>query len=251
MAQRLLILSCAQRKNLQPDPLPAVLRYDGPAFRVLRRYLGTEPAPDDIPDIFVVSAFFGLIPGNQLIPDYDSRMTRQRADELRPAIIETLGAMLSRECYTEMFLSLGAQYGVALDGYESLLSPTMQLHVATGSPGRKLGALYDWLHGSPASNTVSPGVAISKPARLRGIEVNLTAEQVLAAGRDALARSPAQSATYQTWYVEVDNNPVSPKWLISHLTGLPVSSFNTSDARRVLAQLGVPVERVNTLDEPK
>jgi len=37
--QRLLILSCSQRKRPDPSLLPAIERYNGPPFQVLRRYL--------------------------------------------------------------------------------------------------------------------------------------------------------------------------------------------------------------------
>jgi hypothetical protein len=36
---RMLILACSQRKLLDEGLLPAVERYDDPAFRVLRRFL--------------------------------------------------------------------------------------------------------------------------------------------------------------------------------------------------------------------
>ena len=46
---------------------------------------------------------------------------------------------------------------------------------------------------------------------------------------------------YQVWYVQVDDQQVPPKWLVSKLTGLPVNAFHTNEARRVLHQLGIEV----------
>ncbi len=57
---RLLILSCSRRKRLDKDLLPAVERYDGPAFRVLRRFL--REMPFEAPDVPILSAEYGLIP---------------------------------------------------------------------------------------------------------------------------------------------------------------------------------------------
>jgi hypothetical protein len=78
---------------------------------------------------------------------------------------------------------------------------------------------------------------------IRGIEVELTPEQVFDVARSALAKNPCGAARYYAWYVRVDNQRVSAKWLVSQLTGLPVSAFVTDEARRVLARCGIKVER--------
>ena len=41
--RRLLILSCSQRKHETQEPLPAIERYNGPLFFVLRRFLRECP----------------------------------------------------------------------------------------------------------------------------------------------------------------------------------------------------------------
>ena len=55
----MLILACSRRKRPDDGLLPAIERYDGPAFRVLRRYLRERPA--GAPDVFILSAEHGLI----------------------------------------------------------------------------------------------------------------------------------------------------------------------------------------------
>ena len=42
---RLLIMACSARKRATEDLLPAIDRYDGPAFRVLRKYLSHAERP--------------------------------------------------------------------------------------------------------------------------------------------------------------------------------------------------------------
>jgi len=64
--QRLLILACSQRKRPGASSLPAIERYDGPAFRVLRRYCRLNQ--DNGLFVYVLSAEFGLIPVKQPIP---------------------------------------------------------------------------------------------------------------------------------------------------------------------------------------
>jgi hypothetical protein len=51
-SRQLLVLSCSQRKLPNPEPLPALERYDGPAFRVLRKFLRESPSKAQILDIF-------------------------------------------------------------------------------------------------------------------------------------------------------------------------------------------------------
>jgi hypothetical protein len=74
---RLLILACSQRKRPDAELLPALERYDGPAFRVLRRFLRSR-APDP-PDVLILSAEHGLIPRDLPIAAYDRKMTPARA----------------------------------------------------------------------------------------------------------------------------------------------------------------------------
>ena len=66
-SRRLLILACSQRKRLDPQPLPVLERYDGPAFRVLRKFLRDSPCEAQRIDISVLSAEFGLLSAQQMI----------------------------------------------------------------------------------------------------------------------------------------------------------------------------------------
>ena len=45
--QKLLILSCSQRKNPALDLLPAIKRYTGPQFLVLAKFLRENPNQAD------------------------------------------------------------------------------------------------------------------------------------------------------------------------------------------------------------
>src|SRR5262245_41213981 len=90
---RLLLIACSERKNQDDGLLPALDRYDGPAFRVLRKYLreaeGTEPI------VLILSAKYGLIAANRKIPAYDCRMSPHSARALRPRVLTAARRILA------------------------------------------------------------------------------------------------------------------------------------------------------------
>ena len=117
---RLLILSCSQRKRPDRILLPALERYDGPVFRILRKFLRSCLARESYPEVYILSAQFGLIPAHQLIFNYDCRMTPQRASILQPQVLDQLRHILRNKQYKELFISVGKDYAAALAGYEQL-----------------------------------------------------------------------------------------------------------------------------------
>ncbi len=243
--QRLLLLSCSQRKRLDPGLLPAIDRYDGPLFRVLRRYrrdrARLEQRDRPQPDVYILSAEYGLISSEQPIAYYEQRMTAQRAEALRPLVLADFFTILDLHTgYQELFFCMGRDYLRALAGWEIRRSQNMSVIYANGSIGGRQAQLYDWLYGTSPS---LPGVTGTGRAVIRGVEVTMTPEEVFAATSLALSNDGKQAANFQKWYIQVGNRRVSPKWLVSRLTGLPVSAFATDDARRFLAQLGLVVMR--------
>lgn len=244
--RRLLILSCSRRKRSDPGLLPAMERYDGPSFRVLRKFLREYPLEAQSLDIYILSAEFGLLSGGQPIPNYDRRMTSQRASELQPRVLATLKDILVGRPYNQLFISAGKDYLQLLTGYTLLIAADLKVTIPTGTQGRKLAELRDWLHGGPPRSLPKRRTNATQrsSARIRGIEIILAPEQVLGIARQALAKGQGHPTRYQTWYVQVDDQRVAPKWLVSQLTGLPASAFVTDEARRVLEQLGIKVIRV-------
>src|SRR3954452_8533298 len=109
MARRLLILKCSARKRDGAELLPAIDRYDGPLWQVLRSFLRAQPLFAADLDVYVLSAGFGLIPAAQMIPWYDQTMAPERADELRPAVLNRLAELMGGE-YTKLCLGLSHRY---------------------------------------------------------------------------------------------------------------------------------------------
>lgn len=235
------MLSCSQRKRSTQGLLPALERYNGPAYQVLNKFLRVHPSQAQSLDVYILSAEFGLIPSVQRISDYDRRMTPQRVKELRQPTLGKLKQILISKQYQEFFISMGRDYLRVLNGYESLTTTNLNVIVSQRSMGVKLAELRNWLHKNVS--TLSDNhtkIARQRRASLRGIEIALTSEQVMERINDVLAKEN-RTPKYQMWYVLVGNKQVPPKWIVSQLTGLPVSAFHTNEARRVLQQLGIEV----------
>jgi len=138
--RRLLILACSERKIPGRVPRPALQRYDGPAFRVLRRYLREVPVTNLA--IYILSAEHGLIEGEVAIADYDRRMTAQRAKELRPVTTANLQTILQQGRFREVFVCAGWTYRTVFVGMEKGSTP---IRWATRGLGGRLTELRDWL----------------------------------------------------------------------------------------------------------
>ncbi|MEM9540780.1 MAG: DUF6884 domain-containing protein [Cyanobacteria bacterium P01_E01_bin.42] len=238
--KRLLILGCSRRKRNDPEPLTAIERYDGPTFRVLRRFLKVNSC--GMVDVYILSAEFGLIAGNTKIPDYDRLMTKMRSQELQAPARAKLQQILQERSHSSVLFCLSQKYLQVLGDRESLYKEDFKIEIATGTLGRKLSVLYKWLYGRvPQHFHSSPTVAPSGKANLKGVEIVLTEAEVMEIAHQALAQGNGKPANYQTWYVLVGDRRVSPKWLVSQLTGLPVSGFHSQTARRILHQLGIQI----------
>src|SRR5271165_4797945 len=113
--KRLLIVACSQRKSQANDLLPAIERYDGPVFRVLRKYL--REGARDAPSVFVLSAKYGLIAADFEIPDYNCRLSAASAVKLRPQVLETAQHVLQSQHFRGVGICAGKNYRVSLVGF--------------------------------------------------------------------------------------------------------------------------------------
>jgi hypothetical protein len=221
--------------------MPAIERYDGPPFRVVRKFLREAESHLNDVDIFVLSARHGLIPATRPISDYEQKMTQKRATELNPKLLALLKAIFERE-YSEVFLSLGKIYLQAIHGFDRYLPEKTSLIISQSSEGRRLAELKQWLYkGALTETKTQPKSRITGRATLKGTKINATPDEVMSIARRALDEGIGEPKNFQKWYVVVDGKEVSTKWLVSILSGLKVSDFQASDARRVLRQLGFPI----------
>jgi hypothetical protein len=142
-ARRLLLLSCSQRKLNTPGKLAALQRYDGPAFKVVRRYL--REIGDAQLTVCVLSAKYGVIGQHERIANYNLKMDRPRALELRDSSLAAVVSLLRQQRYQELFVCMSRTYLAALRGIEDL-HPDVSF--AAPGQGRKLAHLKAWLYNS-------------------------------------------------------------------------------------------------------
>ena len=142
--RRLLILSCSERKHTSQDLLPAIERYNGPLFFVLRRFLRECPREAKHLDIHILSAVYGLIPGDFPIPLYDQKMDGTRAVELQSQVRTTFSSILQNN-YASICFVLGKTYLKTFDGLHDMI-PTLTESIFTNGPiGKKQTQLKKWL----------------------------------------------------------------------------------------------------------
>jgi hypothetical protein len=140
---RLLILACSERKATATDRVPAIDRYDGPAFRVLRKYL-REGSPR-VPTVLILSAKYGLIASERKIPCYDQRLSNAAAALLRPQVLRVVRRVLRSHPWRAVGVCVGKDYQAALRGFPELLPAGVRLDLLEGGLGKRLSALREWL----------------------------------------------------------------------------------------------------------
>jgi hypothetical protein len=263
---RVLVLGCSRRQRPDLRPLPAIQRYDGPSFRVLRRYFRNVTGAEQGMVVMVLSAEHGLIPGELPILPYNRTMTTERARELAPNVMHHLTAALATALLAhptgptclpspaDLLIACTSSYLPALPVLPSLaavLPSGSRIRIAPLRPGERLACLHDWLYGRPAQQgSGASSIRDPRPSddpvklQLRGARATLSATGLLAQAQAALADETQPAPEAVSWAVNVDGLSVPPKWLVSIGFGLPRSAFGTSDALRVLATLGIAVRRL-------
>lgn len=141
--KRLLIIACSQRKRPDPGLLPAIERYDGGSYRVLRKIKREGRWPKNL-DVLILSAKYGLIEASTPIADYEQRITRDRASQLKPQVIQALQTYSQYNTYFEVYVDLGQDYLSAVEGFEQFFSGSSITRVK-GRIGERLKSLKSWL----------------------------------------------------------------------------------------------------------
>lgn len=141
--KRLVILSCSQRKVQGTSLMSAMDRYDGPAYKVVRKYLRAVPDARTYDEFLILSAEFGLISDSLRIPYYDRRMTVERAKELHQGTLDALKSTLNSDRYRAVFVYMGKTYRGAIEGVDAFFPNVQYSH---GGIGMQLSQLRQFLY---------------------------------------------------------------------------------------------------------
>lgn len=232
--RRLLVLACSQRNRPNIEPLPALTRYDGPAFRIVQRYLAVTH--DSAIHIRILSSRFGLIHPEHHIPAYDQKMTPNRADELADTVLTEVRNLLQTNAYEDALF-----FGGKL--YRSTIQPAInreKIRATGGGLGHQLSQLRQWPYlGGPSQTTLPKPMAPGSHIRLHHRHLEMSPAEAHSRALDLIENGAAHRVKPTVWVARFETNELPVKWLMSQLSGLPVSEFTTSEALRVLAQLGI------------
>jgi cytoplasmic iron level regulating protein YaaA (DUF328/UPF0246 family) len=143
-------MSCSKRKRLEPGLMPALDRYDGVHFRVVRKslrelHLGAL-------DVLILSARFGLLEATSPIPCYEEPMTTGRARQLRSSVGHRIDQQLRERAYGRIFVNLGREYLSAVASSEELPRVGEAAVFAAGRIGERMAQLKSWLLDLHATN---------------------------------------------------------------------------------------------------
>ena len=153
MNKKLLILGCSSLKRGSDELLPALDRYDGPAFRVVRKFLRNYQWPEDI-SIAVLSAKYGLIGILKRIANYDKTMDATEAMAMASASWTELSKWAP--FHNSIYLCLGKNYLPAVES--AITSLGMKHQVFEGGIGKKLNELKTFLSNSTPPIRLTPNL---------------------------------------------------------------------------------------------
>jgi hypothetical protein len=113
-----------------------------------------------------------------------------------------------------------------------------------GGIGEKSKLLKNWLYkNNKNENAIKKEVKLRGEAVLCGAKIKMEVSQIIETANKFLDSEFAKSQNFRDWYLNIGEVKVSPKWLASKISGVPVSKFTSGEARRTLAQLGLKSQR--------
>jgi len=121
MARKLLIMPPSYKRRTEPD-LPAIERYDGVLYRVLRRNLKSDNV-----DILVLTEDLKLVWGNEKLPykkPKGDRWSGYGPEDIPDKVVKNnmafLKKVLEKGDYDEVFVALGEKFRKAIGDLEKI-----------------------------------------------------------------------------------------------------------------------------------
>lgn len=152
MNKKLLVLGCSQAKRGCDGLLPALDRYDGPPYRVLRKFLRDYQWPVGL-SIGVLSAKYGLFGILKGIENYDMRMDADKAEAKASECSNTLKEWATD--HQTVHFSLGKDY---LPAVQSVLETLENKKVFQGPIGMKISQIKSFLYNTSPNRRVKAEV---------------------------------------------------------------------------------------------
>lgn len=143
---RLMVISCSSKKSGDPGMVPAIERYQGTTYQVIKKARREGYWPQDI-HLFIVSAKYGLISEHVLIEAYDLKMTEVRAGELQTQVGSAIDALFRATMYDQIFINTGSVYSQCLTASLELQKAYADRRVieAHGQIGERLKQTKAWI----------------------------------------------------------------------------------------------------------
>ncbi len=95
--------------------------------------------------VMILSAKYGLIESERVIPWYDQRLSATSAARLRPRVLEAAKRILRSRDWQAVGLCAGKEYRSVLGGFADLIPAGARLDLLAGGLGKRLATLRDWL----------------------------------------------------------------------------------------------------------
>jgi cytoplasmic iron level regulating protein YaaA (DUF328/UPF0246 family) len=141
--RRLVIVSASQRRVLDPNPIPAIERFDGVYFRILRKYL-REGKMKDV-SILVVSDRYGILEANDLVPFHPaSDKTKEVTQDMWASNLAKLKETFKKTSYSEIYVVCGQKFQAFIKGFEDFTNVPVTYCYGRGL-GPKARSLKDWI----------------------------------------------------------------------------------------------------------
>lgn len=142
---RLLIISSSEKQKGDPvSPVPAIERYDGLIFQVIKKLNREEHFPKDI-EVLIVFSKYGLLGPEDKIPYPDELMTFKAAKQHRSNFLQKLKSELQQKKYSENFVNLGSIYLKSIEGFEEFTNA--KVVYASGRLGQRAKQTRQWITG--------------------------------------------------------------------------------------------------------
>lgn len=142
MSRPLLLIACSARKL--EGAHSAIDLYQGVLFDVLRKWMPAKNAPE----VFIISANYGLIAADTVITGYDRQMDEERKQEL---IVQGVQSQFDGKHFSEVFIAGGELYREVAQSYvahlreEGGLAPDAKVRNSSGRIGEHRSLLGQWL----------------------------------------------------------------------------------------------------------